>query len=390
MRWSLVFVVLPIVLGAVVRVDADQVTLMNGDRLTGTLVEASAAEVHLRTDATGVVTMPWGAIAGLSAGPGLEIVLADNRTVRGELKVVNGAATVKTASGDVGVRVEDIRAIHVPTPDTGALPDTDAAAPPPWGGDADAGLALTRGNADTMTVDLSSHVIRQTDRDRLALYLASLFANTNTTTGLTVTTARSARGGVRYDHDLRGASFGFGFADLESDRFQSLNLREVFGAGLGWHLDKTDDVQLNLFAGISYAREDFSIRPRPGSLIRKGVEPVLGEDASVTVREGGSFTEQVAVYLSRSGERRVTADASLTLPLKGALNFRISLSERYLSNPLPGVKRNDLLLTSGLSVTFGRENAGSYEGGIKPPTAPTGSSEKSATKRAPRHPPVKR
>jgi putative salt-induced outer membrane protein YdiY len=385
MRWSLVFVVLPIVLGAVVRVDADQVTLMNGDRLTGTLIEASPTEVRLRTEATGVVTMPWAAIAGLSAGPGLEVVLADNRTVRGELQVVNGAATVKTASGDVGVRVEDIRAIHVPPLDTGALPDTGAEAPP-WGGDADAGLALTRGNAETMTVDLSAHVIRQTDRDRLALYLASLFANTNTTTGLTVTTARSARGGARYDHDLSGASFGFGFADLESDRFQSLNLREVFGAGLGWHLDKTDDVQLNVFAGISYAREDFSIRPRPGSLIRNGVEPVLGEDASVTVREGGSFTEQVAVYLSRSGERRVTADVSLTLPLKGALNFRISLSERYLSNPLPGVKKNDLLLTSGLSLTFGRENAGSYEGGIRPPT---GSSDTSGTKRAPRRAPVK-
>jgi putative salt-induced outer membrane protein YdiY len=384
MRWSFAFVV-PIVLGAVVRVDADQVTFMNGDRLTGTLIEGSATGVRLRTDAMGVVTMPWAAIAELSAGPGLEVVLADNRTVRGELQVAKGAATVKTESGDMAVRVEDIRVIHGRALDTGAQPDTRAEPPPPWGGDADAGLSLTRGNADTMTVDLSSHVTRQSDRDRLALYLASLFSNTNTTIGRAVTTARSVRGGGRYDHDLVGDAFAFGLADLESDKFQLLNLREVIGTGLGWHAKKTDEAQLNFFAGLSYSREDFSIRHGTGSLIRTGVEAMLGEDAFAPVGDGGNFTEQVAVYLSRSGGRRFAADASLTLPLKGALNFRLSLSDRYLSNPLPGVQKNDLLLTSGLSLTFGRENPGSYEGGSRPGSS--GPSDTPGTKQAPKRAP---
>jgi putative salt-induced outer membrane protein YdiY len=381
MRWSILLLAAAI-LAAVVRVNADQVIFMNGDRLTGTLVEATGDTVRLRTDTIGVVAVPWAAITELSTGPDVEVVLADGRTIHGELHVTKAVGTVKSTSGDVLVRVEDIRAIHAPAVDDSAAPEPPLA----WGGDADAGLSLTRGNADTMSVDLSSHVTRQTDRDRLALYVASLFANTNTTTGQAVTTARSLRGGGRYDHDLFGPAFAFGFADLESDKFQLLNIREVIGTGLGWHVVKTDSAQLNLFGGLSYNREDFSIRPRTASLIRSEIEAVLGEDAFAPVGDGGSFTEQVTVYLSRSGERRVAADASLTLPIKGALNARISLSERYLSNPPPGVKKNDILLTSGLSLTFGRENIGSYEGASRPASGPP---DASGAKPAPKRPPVK-
>jgi hypothetical protein len=210
-HWSIA-VIVAIVLGAAVRVEADQVTFMNGDRLTGTLIEATEKELRLRTDATGVVTIPWAAVAELSTGPDVELVLADDRTVRGQLQFTNGAGTVKTASGNVAVLVKDIRAIHAKSPDSGPSAVADAE-PPPWGGDADAGLTLTRGNADTMTIDLSSHVTRQTDRDRLALCLASLFANANTTIGRSLTTARSVRGGGRYDHDLVGPAFAFGMAD---------------------------------------------------------------------------------------------------------------------------------------------------------------------------------
>ena len=36
------------------------------------------------------------------------------------------------------------------------------------------------------------------------------------------------------------------------------------------------------------------------------------------------------------------------------LSWNVSLSDRYLSNPAPGRKTNDVLYTTGLGITFAR------------------------------------
>jgi len=33
--------------------------------------------------------------------------------------------------------------------------------------------------------------------------------------------------------------------------------------------------------------------------------------------------------------------------------LQVTVSDRFQSNPLPGIKKNDLLLTTGIRVTFG-------------------------------------
>jgi hypothetical protein len=40
--------------------------------------------------------------------------------------------------------------------------------------------------------------------------------------------------------------------------------------------------------------------------------------------------------------------------LKSGLSWQITLSDRFHSDPLPGLKKNDLLLTTGVRVTFGK------------------------------------
>ena len=56
--------------------------------------------------------------------------------------------------------------------------------------------------------------------------------------------------------------------------------------------------------------------------------------------------------LSRTGEYRVNGDLGLSFKLTRWLNWNTSLSDRYLSNPVAGRKRNDFLYTAGLGVTF--------------------------------------
>jgi putative salt-induced outer membrane protein len=59
--------------------------------------------------------------------------------------------------------------------------------------------------------------------------------------------------------------------------------------------------------------------------------------------------------VSDVGQFRGALDTSLLTRLSNWLGWQITLSDRYLSNPLPGIKKNDLLLTTGLRLAFGRE-----------------------------------
>ncbi|MGA2271051.1 MAG: DUF481 domain-containing protein [Bryobacteraceae bacterium] len=58
--------------------------------------------------------------------------------------------------------------------------------------------------------------------------------------------------------------------------------------------------------------------------------------------------------LSDTGAYRVNADLGVATKLRRWLSWNLALSDRYLSNPVPGRKTNDWLYTTGLGITFGK------------------------------------
>ena len=66
------------------------------------------------------------------------------------------------------------------------------------------------------------------------------------------------RAELRYDHDLTPRIFAYVGADFQTDALQTLDLRSVFGGGLGWHAIKNDRTTLDLLGGINYTREKYA------------------------------------------------------------------------------------------------------------------------------------
>ncbi len=60
-------------------------------------------------------------------------------------------------------------------------------------------------------------------------------------------------------------------------------------------------------------------------------------------------------YLNSVGDYRASFDAGLATKISKLLTWQVNLSDRYVTNPLPTFKKNDLLLTTGLGVTFGKK-----------------------------------
>ena len=59
---------------------ADQVSLKNGDRLSGTIVKSDASTLVLHTDYAGDVSLKWNAIQGIQASEPLHVELQDGKT----------------------------------------------------------------------------------------------------------------------------------------------------------------------------------------------------------------------------------------------------------------------------------------------------------------------
>lgn len=339
-----------------INVFADQIGLKNGDRLTGTIIKSDQESLSLKSEFAGEVKVQWKSIEAISSSNPLHITLKDGQVIVGTVATADGKIEVQTAdAGKVTVQKEAVQFIRSKQEQMSYEAEINRLRHPKlsdfWSGSVDAGFSTTRGNSDTTTFAVGMQGARTTQTDRLSVYAASLFAkNKDKTTGQTVTTAKAIRGGIRYDFNLSERLFAFALADLDHDKFQQLDLRVVLGGGLGFHAKKTERTRFDLFSGGALNQEYFST-----GLSRKSGEALVGEELAHSLSKSTSLTERLVFYpnLSEPGVYRATFDASAVTRLSRLLSWQITLSDRYVSNPMPGIRKNDILMNTGIRLTFG-------------------------------------
>src|SRR5215469_10408898 len=75
---------------------ADQVSLKNGDRLTGTIVKSDGKTLVLHTDYAGDLSLKWDAVEGIQSGEPLHVELQDGKTVSGQVTTSDGKLEIAT------------------------------------------------------------------------------------------------------------------------------------------------------------------------------------------------------------------------------------------------------------------------------------------------------
>lgn len=329
---------------------ADQVTLKNGDRLSGKIVRADGKSLVIKTEFAGEVSVVWDAVAQMTADEPLYLTLADGSTVSGLLTLTGERVEVRGAAGEpVAADRAAVRFVRSESEQAEYVRRLDPGWREAWSGSANLGVALTSGNSDTASVALGLALTRATARDRTSLYASSLYAR-DSTDGDSRTTANAIRGGLRYDRDINRKWFGYGFTDLEHNGLQELKLRWVLGGGLGHHLVRNDRTQLDLLGGLDWNREYFE----GDSNDRSSAEVQLGQTLAHRFNSRTSLKEQFFFFPNlTSGGYRANFDAALQTDITRRVGWQLTVSDRYLSEPPPGFKKNDLLLTTGLSFTLG-------------------------------------
>jgi putative salt-induced outer membrane protein YdiY len=335
---------------------SDQVTLNNGDRLTGAIQKNDGKNLTIKSELAGRVTIPWDAITSVSAQQ-LFVALTDGQTVAGAVTTAPDGSRFEIATKETGVITADRTAVlsmRSAEEQTAYQTEVERYRNPRlvdlWAGNLDVGFATSQGNSKTASFNLSGAANRTTRRDKIAVYYTSLFASSNAT-GRNITTANAKRGGVAYNLNLDGRWFAFGQVDLESDQFQSLDLRFVPAGGLGGHVIRNEATTFDVQLGAAGKREFFST-----GLNRTSAEVLLGQEYTHKFTAATSLAEKLTFFpdVSDRGNYRLNFDTTAVTVIKKWLSWQLSASDRLISNPAPGRKKNDVLLTTGLRITFAK------------------------------------
>lgn len=334
-----------------VLVFADQVSLKNGDRLSGTIVKSDGKTLVVHTEYAGDVTLKLEAVQGIQAGEPLHVELLDGRKAVGTLSSSDDQVAIAVAGGGtVEAPVSSIKTLRNGAEEKAYEKTLNPGILQEWKTGLNVGFALTRGNSETKNLSVGFLAARQTLHDKLSAYANSVYASNDAAGAIPSTTANTSGGGLRYDHDLRDNVFGFAAADFFADALQSLNLRSVFGGGAGYHAIKNDNTTLDLLAGLNYTHESYTVFTRNFAAL------TLGEELMHKLGKSTVLNESLAFFpdLNDLGEYRGTFIFGTTTKMNKWLGWQNSFSDIYVTNPPVGKRQNDIVLTTGLSVTFGQ------------------------------------
>jgi len=219
-----------------------------------------------------------------------------------------------------------------------------------WTGSYDMGLALARGNARTETLTNTFNANRITRKDKITVSFSQIYG-TATVNNVNSAIASALRGGWTYNRDLTPKFFVSTLNTYEHDRFQDLNLRFVAGGGFGVNAVKTDKANLSFTGGGDYERENFTT-----NLSRNSGEANFGDDFVYKFSAATSVTQAFRFYpnLTYTGEYRSNFDLSGATAIKKWLAWHLTASDRFISNPVFGRQRNDLILSTGFRLTFAK------------------------------------
>ena len=344
---------------------ADQVTLKNGDRLTGTVVKSDGKTLVLHTDAAGDVTLKFDAIQEIKTDAELHVTLKGGKTAVGPVTTTDGNLQISTkTSGTVEAPKADVTLIRNDAEQQAYDKSLHPGLMHGWNGGINVGFSIARGNSQSENLALAFNAVHPTLNDKITLYATTLYTKNDLPAPGSVA-ANLEQGGLRYDRNLNPRLFAFGGADFMSNALQFLDLRQVYTGGFGYHAIKSDSTMLNLLGGINYTHETYSNGPLNLPLTvpptyqsygktNKFAALTLGEELTHQLGKSTVVTQNLYFYpnLQDTSQYRAAFNFGTVTKISKWLGWQNQFGDIYVSNPPTGSKNNDLILTTGLNLSF--------------------------------------
>ena len=339
----------------VTAVFADQITMKDGDRITGAIVKKEGDSVTIKSKNFGTVTLKWADVATVKSDQPLNVTLAGGKTVKANIETQGDRIQVAAPGAPQAVDPKDVVTLRDDAEEKTYQKFLHPRLLDLWTITGSLNLAGTKGNAQTSTLTTPVNFVRASNTTRTTAYFNSISSSAKIN-GVDSSTAKAVRGGWGYNRNLTKKVFANAFNDYEYDEFQSLDLGVTIGGGVGYLLWSHDANRLSVVGGVDWNRQAFSALSTSAAFTRNSAEAFWGDDFNYKLSERTSFVESFRMFnnLSDTGQYRMNADVGATTQLTKWLNWNVSLSDRYLSDPVPGRKKNDFLYSTGLGFSWAR------------------------------------
>jgi hypothetical protein len=203
------------------------------------------------------------------------------------------------------------------------------------------------GNTQTMTFGGSAFAGLTSDPH---LFFMKVGADYGEARGQT-TVARSVAH-ARYNYRLGPILALEALAQVQHDRFRRIEVRDLYGAGLRFHVYEVDD--LAVFTGTTYLLEHEVIGAIPGSERTKEIWNRSSNYAGLNARLAPFIEASTVTYFQPRFDEptdfRILSDSYVSFTISKLLSARVSVNVWYDSDPPPGVRTYDVEIKNSLGL----------------------------------------
>lgn len=344
---------------------ADEVTVKNGDRLNGKIVKSDGKTLVLHTDFAGDLTIDLSQITHITADRPLHVTTKEKKTVVGTATANDGKLDVSSKGGPVEIPFANIVTIRNDAEEAAYEKSLHPGLLHGWNGGANAGFSLAQGNSETENLALALNLVHPTEKDKTTIYLSSVYTNNGLASPSVV--ANLVQAGLEYDYNLGPRLFANATATFISNALQDLDLRSIYGGGLGVHAIKSSSTTLDLIGGLNYTHETYSDGPPvvpptiPPTFASYGMTnrfmaATIEDDFMDKLGKSTVLTEKLDFYPgltdAQRGQYQMAFLIGTVTKISKWLGWQNQFSDIYVSNPPTGTKKNDVILTTGLNLSF--------------------------------------
>jgi hypothetical protein len=365
----------------------DVIVFTNGDQLTGKFVREVGGTVTFHSDIAGDINIGWDKIKELRTGVSVAVLPKGLVVTRKTPDAQIPTGTMSVADQKIALQPAASAPYTAPIPVANAQYIVDQTtlnkelrgSPgffSAWNGTATAGATIVAATQNQYTFTGAVGLIRivptvswlaprnRTTADFTASYgkiTQPAFTSDGIFTPATATKSDIYHADAERDEYLSPRFFALAQTAFDHNFSQSLNLQQIYGAGIGWTAIKEPKQELDLKATIQYEKQAFE-NTTPGTNADENlIGSTIAAAYTLHVFKGVVLTQGLnyipAFNVARAWS--VSEADTLTFPAYKNFGFTVGTLDSYLNDVAitePPTKRNSFQFTMGVTYAFKSKN----------------------------------
>ena len=280
----------------------DEIVLIDGSRILGTVTESREGVVTIETDFAGTLSVAIDKIDTLKTSESVVVLLADDTVIRDKPLLIEDKQLVLADGASVGPEYP-LQELLVVNPEPWELGQGYK-----WTGLVNFAMSMERGNSDTDELDYKLDTQWRSKRDRYTLRWNGEIDEANNEKN-----ADNWQAIAKYDYFLTDPNYWGMLVAAEKDKFKDLDLRYMVGPYLGRQIFDQPIFALQAELGVSYVNEQYNVAedqdyPATNWSLR-ATSDYLGGDSKL-------YFDQVGIWnLDETSDVVVNSTFGLSFPL---------------------------------------------------------------------------